>query len=77
MHPTALVALVHSVKRRIKQGDCPTEPPHSRETLEEMVSDLWDLWQASRSREKIRSDPDDDPIAGHDFAAGKEVKSSF
>lgn len=64
MHPTALVELAHSVKRRIRQGDCPTEPPHSRETLEEMVSDLWDLWQSERMRRKIASDPDDDPEAG-------------
>lgn len=64
MHPTALVELAHSVKRRIRQGDCPTEPPQSRETLEEMVSDLWDLWQRERMARKILTDPDDEPSAG-------------
>lgn len=64
MHPTALVELAHSVKRRIRQGDCPKEAPHSRETLEEMVSDLYDLWQRERTRRKIAGDPDDDPAAG-------------
>jgi ribosomal protein L40E len=64
MHPTALVDLVHSVKRRIKQGDWPTEPPLHMETLEEMVSDLWDLWQRELTRRKIERDPDDEPSAG-------------
>ena len=70
MHPTALVELAHSVKRRIRQGDCPTEPPHSRETLEEMVSELWDLWQNERTRRKIASDPDEDPSAGSTPSGG-------
>jgi hypothetical protein len=73
MHPTALVELVHSVKRRIKQGDCPTEPPQSRETLESMVESLWDSWQRDRNKLKILTDPDDDPQAGGPSTNSGEV----
>lgn len=40
MHKQLLQELVTSVRRRIAQGDCPTEPPFSREQLENAVDAL-------------------------------------
>lgn len=61
MHPAAVVAICDSVSRRIAQGDCPTEPPQSRETLEEALMELWRWHQ----RAQVRRDPDDEPTAGN------------
>lgn len=33
-------AVIASVRRRASQGDCPTEPAHSIETLENVILDL-------------------------------------
>jgi hypothetical protein len=40
MHPLLLDEVIESVRRRVGQGDCPTEAPQSRETLENAVLDL-------------------------------------
>lgn len=60
MHPLARLQIIRSVQRRVAQGDCPTEPPHSREILEEVICDLADAALLRR----IDSDPDDEPSAG-------------
>lgn len=60
MHPLLVLKVCESVQRRVRQGDCPTEPPQSRETLEEAVLELWSQTQ----RLRIRLDPDDEPSAG-------------
>lgn len=61
MHPLAVIAVVSSVQRRVAQGDNPAEPAQPRETLEELVIELWNRIQ----RRKILSDPDDEPSAGN------------
>jgi hypothetical protein len=43
MHPKLTENLIASVKRRVAQGDCPTEPALALETLEDLV-----LTQAAR-----------------------------
>jgi len=60
MHPFAVLKICESVQRRVRQGDCPTEPPQSVETLEEVVLELW----KSNQRLRIQLDPDDEPSAG-------------
>lgn len=60
MHKLAVQRIVDSVQRRVAQGDCPTEPPQSRETLEEVIVEL----AKQRLARQIASDPDDDPSAG-------------
>lgn len=47
MHINALETLVETVRKRISEGDRPTAPPQSTETLEEMVDDLARLWRSS------------------------------
>ena len=64
MHNLLLVNLIHSVQKRVKQGDCPTETPQSVETLEEMVVELWDRLQRAKLKLGILTDPDDDPQIG-------------
>lgn len=63
MHPIAVWKIVDSVRLRVNQGDCPTEPPHSRETLEEVVLEL----SAQVQRLQIALDPDEEPSAGGCF----------
>lgn len=64
MHPAAVIKIVESVQRRVRQGDCPTEPPQSRESLEETVLELY----AHVQRLQIALDPDDcEPSAGGCF----------
>lgn len=60
MHPLLVLKICESVQRRVRQGDCPTEPPQSLETLEEAVLELW----AQTQRLRIRLDPNDEPDAG-------------
>jgi len=40
MHPMLLEKVIESVQKRVNQGDCPTEPPQSRESLEDAVLEL-------------------------------------
>ena len=40
MHPLSLAKVIESVRRRIAQGDCPTEAPFSREQLENAIVTL-------------------------------------
>lgn len=61
MHPLAVDAIVRSIQKRVAQGDCPTEPAHSVETLEEVIIELAN----ARLRRKALSDPDDEPSAGN------------
>ena len=61
MHLSALKAVLESVRRRVAQGDCPTEPPQSVETLEDA---LLSLEKREAQRRKILSAPDDEPTAG-------------
>lgn len=69
VHPLATKELVASVRLRISQGDCPTEPPLSRETLEGLVDSIAprrlkllvdDEWL----RKRIATDRDVDTEAG-------------
>ena len=60
MHPFAALKIVESIQRRMRQGDCPTEPPVSREALEETVLELYRQNLALR----IAADPDEEPTAG-------------
>lgn len=57
MHKLAVEAIVNSVQKRVAQGDCPTEPPQSLETLEEVICAL----ARERLMRQIRNDPDDNP----------------
>lgn len=50
MHPTLADEIVKSVRKRISQGDCPTEPPQSIETLEGVIDEL-----ADRPRRQLRA----------------------
>lgn len=40
MHADLREAIIASVRRRFEQGDCPTEPAHTVETLEHVILDL-------------------------------------
>jgi hypothetical protein len=40
MHADLRNAVIASVRRRVEQGDCPTEPAHTVETLENVILDL-------------------------------------
>jgi hypothetical protein len=40
MNLLAALLIADSVRTRIEQGDCPTEPPQTRETLEDVVCEL-------------------------------------
>lgn len=40
MNTLAALLIADSVRTRIEQGDCPTEPPHHRETVEEALCEL-------------------------------------
>jgi hypothetical protein len=62
MHQLAVEAIIRSVQKRVAQGDCPTEPAHSIETLEEVIIELAN----ARLRRQIERDPDDEPSAGPD-----------
>jgi hypothetical protein len=50
MHTLAAGAIVGSVKKRIAQGDCPTEPPFDRETLEDALMEVHRLFEAEQRR---------------------------
>lgn len=64
MHPALVIKIVESIQRRVAQGDCPTEPPQSVETLEGAVLELY----AQTLRLQIALDPDDcEPSAGGCF----------
>lgn len=45
MHKQALRAIVASVRRRVSQGDCPTEPAQPLEVLETALIELADMNQ--------------------------------
>lgn len=60
MHKLAVERIIDSVQRRVAQGDCPTEPPQTVETLEEVICEL----ARARLARKIATDPDEDPSAG-------------
>lgn len=60
MHRLAVEAIIRSVQKRAIQGDCPTEPAQSVETLEGVIMELAN----ARLRRQIERDPDDDPSAG-------------
>lgn len=53
MHPLAAGAITGSVIKRASQGDCPTEPAHSVETLEETLIEVNRMFQAEQ---KIRTE---------------------
>lgn len=54
MHPLAAGAIVGSVKKRIAQGDCPTEKAFDVETLEGALMEVHRLFEAEqRQREKL------------------------
>jgi len=57
MHSLAVEAIIRSVQKRVAQGDFPTEPAQSIETLEEVIVELAN----ARLRRQIMNDPDDDP----------------
>lgn len=44
MHTLAAGRIVGSVQKRLAQGDCPTEPPFDRETLEEALLEVHRLF---------------------------------
>jgi hypothetical protein len=60
MHTLAVEAIIRSVQKRVAQGDCPTEPPQTVETLESVIIEL----ASARLRHQIERDPDEDPSAG-------------
>lgn len=45
MHQLAVAEMIKSVRRRIGQGDCPTEAPFGREQLEEALVTLADMYE--------------------------------
>lgn len=54
MHTLAAGAIVGSVKKRIAQGDCPTEKAFDVETLEGALMEVHRLFEAEqRQREKL------------------------
>ncbi|MDP8986652.1 MAG: hypothetical protein M3N97_16740 [Pseudomonadota bacterium] len=56
MHPLAAGAVTGSVIKRVSQGDCPTEPAHSVETLEEALIEVNRLFQAEQKvREQLET----------------------
>jgi hypothetical protein len=60
MHTLAVEAIIRSVQKRVAQGDCPTEPPQTIETLESVIVELAN----ARLHRQIERDPDEDPSAG-------------
>jgi len=56
MHTLAAGRIVGSVKKRIAQGDCPTEKAFDVETLEEALVEVHRLFEAEqRQREKLET----------------------
>lgn len=78
MHKLAVAEMIKSVRRRMAQGDRPTEPPFGREQLEDALVTLADMHELAAPgqllglllpdgaslRERISSDPDVDTEAG-------------
>jgi hypothetical protein len=50
MHALAAAAVVNSVRRRVSQEDCPTEPPFDIETLQDALLELDRLLSAEMVR---------------------------
>lgn len=53
MHALAAGLITGSVIKRASQGDCPTEPEHSVETLEEALIEVNRMFQVEQ---KVRAD---------------------
>lgn len=76
MHQLAVAEMIKSVRRRMKQGDCPTEAPFGREQLENALVTLADMYErvapgrlqglpdAAVMRQRIAMDRDVDTEAG-------------
>lgn len=61
MHLTALRAVILSVRRRVSQGDCPTEEAFPRETLENALATLADLYFRDGDRLLANTGPKGEP----------------
>lgn len=60
MNRTAAFAIARSVRKRAHQGDCPTEPAHHAETIEEALVELLNMLELSQlepSRETTPTTP--------------------
>lgn len=56
MHPLAAGLITGSVIKRVAQGDCPAEPAHSVETLEDALIEVNRLFQAEQKvREQLET----------------------
>ncbi len=76
MHQLAVAEMIKSVRRRMGQGDCPTEAPFGREQLEDALVTLADMYERvapgrlqglpgpDLMRRRTEADPDVDTEAG-------------
>lgn len=59
MHTLAAGRIVGSVRKRLAQGDCPTEPAFDRETLEDALLEVHRLYEAEfQEREQLKANWD-------------------
>jgi len=61
MHSLAVKAIVASVKLRQTQGDCPTEPPFTREQLEDTLVSLAGMYEKTGGQLLAAIGPKGDP----------------
>ncbi len=71
MHMLAVAEMVKSVRRRMVQGDCPTEAPFGREQLENALVTLADMYERVAPG-RLQGLPDDAALR-RQIAAARDV----